>query len=389
MVFSVALIVLVIVGVKGLAWIKDPMKRHVAGFDLKTDVGGLRVGDEVRIGGFKVGEISRIIVRTKDEDPNRPPHIAVIFTMPARYKVRQNAEVRIGGTLTGTSWLNFETLGSGEELKEGEPLLGLPSTMSETIARISAMAPELQQTIADVRGKTIPSLNKTIENFGESGKGAGELIARVKASYPDLQKEYTAVTQKAVAMMDSIRALIGDTTDDFRTTVANLRKTTASISDKTPGIVEKVDGALSKVNTAMDSVNKTLAEVNATVVNARELTASAKTVIAGNQSKLDGIVDSVKKASDNLKAATAEIRRSPWRLLYKPSAEEVGNLNVYDSARQFAEGANDLNDAAAALRDAIKDKARSPEEIRGLLQEVESRFQKFRKVEEKLYSDVK
>jgi hypothetical protein len=31
----------------------------------------------------------------------------------------------------------------------------------------------------------------------------------------------------------------------------------------------------------------------------------------------------------------------------------MANLNLYDSARQFADGAGSLNDAALALRDAL------------------------------------
>jgi hypothetical protein len=67
----------------------------------------------------------------------------------------------------------------------------------------------------------------------------------------------------------------------------------------------------------------------------------------------------------------------------------MNNLNIYDSARQFAEGANDLNDAAQALRDALNDKAAKPEDIRKLMERVEVSFSKFDEVEKKLWSEVK
>jgi phage shock protein A len=101
------------------------------------------------------------------------------------------------------------------------------------------------------------------------------------------------------------------------------------------------------------------------------------------------MIDSLKKAGDNLKNATAEIRRSPWRLLYKPAPNEMANLNIYDSARQFAEGANDLNDAAAALRDSLKNGQAGEEEVKKLMERLEEKFSHFKEVEQKLWTNVK
>jgi hypothetical protein len=132
-----------------------------------------------------------------------------------------------------------------------------------------------------------------------------------------------------------------------------------------------------------------MGDVQATMASAKDLAASAKAVVVGNKTKLDTMIASLKTAGDNLKEATAEIRRSPWRLLYKPAPNEMANLNVYDAARQFSEGAGQLNDAAGALRDAIKDKQSSPEELKKLMEKVDQSFANFMQVEDKLYGSVK
>jgi phage shock protein A len=139
----------------------------------------------------------------------------------------------------------------------------------------------------------------------------------------------------------------------------------------------------------MDGVNKTMADVQTTMANAKDLSAGAKSVVVGNKTKLDNMIASLKTAGDNLKAATAEIRRSPWRLLYKPAPNEMANLNLYDAARQFAEGASDLNDTAGALRDAIKNNQTSPEELKKLMDKLDQSFNNFKQVEDKLWNDVK
>ena len=403
MLVSLGLIIAVIIGVKGLGWIKDPVVTHLVAFDLKTNVSGLRVGDEVRIGGAKVGEVRKIMVNL--DTAGVPPHVLVAFTMPKRYVVKEGVVLRIDGTLTGTSWLNFEQMGSGAPVDtSSKPLVGQASPTSELLATVGGLAPEVKAILADVRNKTLPAVqavvddvrtktvpkvNDAVDSFKSTGQSATALTTDIRTSYRPITDKYHAVADKAIEMMEAIRAVFGDTKTDFRETMANLSKTTSSLKEKLPSMLEKVDATLNKLDTAMTKVNTTLGEVHTTVANAKELSVSAKSVIVGNKSKLESIVDSMKKAGDNLKAATAEIRRSPWRLLYKPAPNEMANLNLYDSARQFAEGANDLNDAAAALRDALQSGQANEEDIKKLMKQVEERFGQFKDVEQKLWANVK
>jgi len=101
------------------------------------------------------------------------------------------------------------------------------------------------------------------------------------------------------------------------------------------------------------------------------------------------MIASLKVTGDNLKAASAEVRRSPWRLLYNPAPNEMANLNLYDSARQFAEGASALEDAATALRDTLQQKDADPEHVKKLMEHLDESFVGFQKVEQKLWADVK
>src|SRR6476659_1259129 len=148
MLASVALIICVIIGIKGLSWINDRTNNYLVAFDLKTNIGGLRIGDEVRVGGFKVGEVKHIMLR-KDEDQTHPPYyILIAFTVPEKYSIREDAKIRIDGTLTGTSWLNFEELGKGTPLTSNHPLIGLPSSTTELVAKVTGLAPEVQAILA-------------------------------------------------------------------------------------------------------------------------------------------------------------------------------------------------------------------------------------------------
>jgi ABC-type transporter Mla subunit MlaD len=164
MLASVALIICVIIGIKGLSWISDRQKGYLVAFDLKTNIGGLRIGDEVRVGGFKVGEVKHITL-VQDSTPSHPPYyILIAFSVPEKYSIRQDAKIRIDGTLTGTSWLNFEELGKGSPLASDQPLIGQPSSTTELIAKISGLSPEIQGVLSDIRTKTLPGIVKTLDD---------------------------------------------------------------------------------------------------------------------------------------------------------------------------------------------------------------------------------
>jgi len=154
-------------------------------------------------------------------------------------------------------------------------------------------------------------------------------------------------------------------------------------------MLEKIDAVVTQVSTAMETTNAAPTDVKATMANAAEVSASAKNVLVGNRGKIDGMIASLKNTGDNLEAASVEIRHSPWRLLYKPKKGEVENLSLYDSARQFASGANDLNDAAESLRDALKDPDLKQEDVRKLVEQLDKTFVGFKEVEEQLWKKVR
>jgi len=124
------------------------------------------------------------------------------------------------------------------------------------------------------------------------------------------------------------------------------------------------------------------------VAHTRDLAGSARNIVVGNRGKFDSMIAALKTTADNLKAASAEIRRSPWRLLYKPGPGEMANLNLFDAARQFSEGANALNDATLALRDALNNPDISKEDIQKLMDQVDQSFSHFKEVEQKLWKNV-
>jgi phospholipid/cholesterol/gamma-HCH transport system substrate-binding protein len=387
---TIALIVGVVISIKGLGRLVEPRQTLTAAFKLSDDLGGLKVGDDIRIGGAKVGEVKEIAIDAAAEQ------IKVKFALPRSYTVHQDAHLGVQQTVTGTSWLNFQSLGKGAPASPDQPIAGRPSSMTQLLASLGDAAPELQQVLVDVRTKTLPRVNTTVDKVGDTavsfkttGDNATVLLKHVDEKIDPIVHQYNNVTGTATGALAQIRDTFGESKLDWKGTLANLNQTTGSIKERLPKILDQVQVIMEKADTGVTKASSALDDIRTTMANARDVSATARSVITGNRSKLDSMVSSLKATGDNLKAASTEIRHSPWRLLYKPGPNEIANLNLYDSARQFAEGANDLSDAAAALRDSLKDPNTDKHQVESLVEKLDTSFQNFNDVEKKLWDKVK
>src|SRR4051794_31910614 len=100
-VVSIVLIIAVIVAIKGLGRFIEPNQIRSATFTLADDVSGLRIGDDVRVGGLKVGIVRSLSIVSGDE--KQPPHIELTFNIPQRLVLREGARVGVQNTITGAA----------------------------------------------------------------------------------------------------------------------------------------------------------------------------------------------------------------------------------------------------------------------------------------------
>lgn len=368
-VVTLILIAGIIVSIKGARAVFTKFVDRRVRFTLTDDIGGLRPGDDVRLGGYKVGVIEAIDIVGLTE--GQQPGIVITFTVPEKYPLYANAHVAVQGTLTGSSWLNVNDLGSGAALPANAELPGHASVSTELINNLKGAAPELTGLLKDVRTVTLPKVNDKVDKIGDA-------LASIKI-----------FADRAAEMAVQVRDLFGDTKPDFRGTMSNLNAVTASAKLKLPGILENLNSAMVKAAGTLDSAKAAMEDIKTTAANTRDLTASAKGIIGGNRGKLDGIIASLKSTSDNLKSASSEIRHSPWRLLYTPGPGEIDNMELFDAARHFSDGANGVNDAAQALRDAMDDPNVDQDQVEKLLEKLGNTFANFHEVETKLWKAVR
>ncbi|MDB5300657.1 MAG: hypothetical protein JWO87_2320 [Phycisphaerales bacterium] len=380
--FIAAVTVIVLIRGQGMG----PSQIRAATFKLTDDLGGLGVGDDVRLGGVKVGTVRDVQVVGLE---SRDPKVLVKFTVPGSYVLHEDAHIAVQSALTGPANLNITAVGVGKPLADGVALVGAPDPKSELLASLGRTTPHLESIAQTFETQTIPKVNDTIVAFKQTADSATAMVHHANEKIDPVVEKYDGVTQHAGEALVQVRDLVGESKTDFRGTVKNLNVATASVRDRLPGMLDHINAIIDKVSGAMVSARAALEDVEKTAANAKDLSAAARSVVVDNHGRLDNIITGLKSTSDNLKATSIEVRRSPWRLLYKPEANEMANLNLYDSARQFSEGAGSLSDAATALRDALKDPNVSQAKLQKLVEHLDESFQNFHKVEDKLWTSVK
>ncbi|HEY1923172.1 MAG TPA: MlaD family protein [Tepidisphaeraceae bacterium] len=389
MLVSLVLIVFVIVAISGAAKFTQSFKTYPVAFSLQDDIGGLRAGDDVRIGGLKVGSVRDITI---DQEKSA---VIVIVDIPAKYAIAKDANVQVQHGLTGAAGININDLGTGGALAANEYLRGNPDSLTGLARQLSGIGGDLHKTLANFRvasDKLNVDLDKfaqTSDSFTATGFAATNTVQELHVRIPELLTRVDNLADSGIRLLDTWRNFLGPSSGDFHQTVANLNHVTGDIRQRLPDVLDRLHGILTKVDIAVGRATSALTEIQGASGNLNVATGTLRSILVDNKSKLNSLIESLKATSDNLKYASVEIRHSPWRLLYQPKPDEVANLNIYDSVRQFAEGADSLDDAASALRDQLKDPNADPVQVKRLMQHLDDSFANFQNVQQKLWKEVR
>ena len=146
------------------------------------------------------------------------------------------------------------------------------------------------------------------------------------------------------------------------------------------------DSLMGKMHVGMDRLNVSLD-------NGVTMTDTGRKLVILNRPALQRTIDNIKTASDQLKTGVQEVLLAPWRL-FKPPADEIKKLDVFEAARRFAEAATMLDDAAARL-EAIQAATRadtpatgSTDEIETIRASLQSAFERFQVAEQYLWEKI-
>jgi ABC-type transporter Mla subunit MlaD len=403
------------------SWFVPMQKVHVR-YALSDGLKGLKQGAEVTVGSDPAGSVTSIDDITNEQDVVVAKRVT--FTIPARYRLFDNAVIELVQPPLGSGTsLNIESfgrdlgdqaghLGPGWAYQPDETIPGgiagsdLTASFARDLGIEQLQRRQIQSIIANVDRitgdvKTVTSaLSANPEQLPVILGNVEQLTEKLKADVPaitgDLKNimadlaqrrqqwfdQVTSVLDRADKALTTVNSILVENSDDLRNTIASARRTV--------GNFEQVSRTANEQT--MGKVNQTLDDARAAVGDLKQAISTANKLVSTQRPVLEQTLANLRLTSDQLKLAAIEIRRSPWRLLYNPSAQELETNNLYDAARSFALAAGSLDSTAESLEVLVKNHGQQLNEddpdLKLMLDNLHQTFEKFILAERRFWEAV-
>lgn len=423
-----ALIAVTVVVLTDIEAMFTPTRDATVQFPLSDGLQGLKVGATVTIGDVPAGQVTAINDVPDANDPQVIRAKQVRFEIPEKYKLYDNAQIELVVPPLGAGTkLNIRSFGfdAGESATDadGNPRIGeawvvagenevlrggiAPSTLTQNFTKdlgIEELQREqIRSIIANVDVLTT-ALAKNPERIENTVANIEAITAQLKADLPvisanlkkttedlqvvlaDVRGRYTlwldridAVTKNAETALVTVNGILDENRPVLKSTFAKA-ESTLTRTDQLVGSVQM--DWLPKVNEMLGTADASLRNINAS-------TAELRTFVTAQLPVLERSMANMRLTSDQLKLAAIEVRRSPWRLLYKPTDQELESDNIYDAARSFALAAGALESTAGSLQTIMQqhgDKiAATDPNLKLMLDNLHQTFEKFMEAETRFW----
>jgi ABC-type transporter Mla subunit MlaD len=378
---------------------------------MSVGIGGLVPGSAVQVGGLEVGAVAE--VRPVLDDGVFSEELDVVIAVDDRVRFRDGAEALLQKPLVGgLSSINFASLGdpNASELDEGDVMPGRisPPELLASAGYGESQALALRQLIdaaargagnfeaisQDIRDSLVPRANTvververdyplwaedvtaTLDNVNTAAERAPDIAEKVEATIDTISENTGRATDAIVSNGEAFESTLAELTaflDDLaasrQSAESFLRQLDEEIAPQASAFLEDADDALTDAGDALERANSALAEQEP---NVRQTLANLRI------------------ASQEVRYLTAEVRRSPWRLIYRPDQRELEYELLYDAARSYAAAVTNLRAATESLEatlatDRLPDDADRLAELKA---NVESAFASFERAQVRFMTEL-
>jgi ABC-type transporter Mla subunit MlaD len=358
---SVAIIVgTAVVMTIGEVWVLfEGMKSYSAEFAIADGVQNIKSGGEVRGGGVKLGRVTEVRPRHEEDGPFEVVHVD--FDLHKDVELFDGAKVYVRAPVIGAgAWLEITDVGDSTTapLPEGTVIEGSVSA-GQLESLLGADTAENVKGFADFLGtveqRYEDDVKPSLDNIQDATAEAKTLVERVgKEDWPrwaeDVDKvtkwaaDFTETIDKAAAdaqhLLDEGNAMVDRNKDKVDETVEHVRAASENVEAIS---VKARDETMKQVEDLLGRGEEAMAEVQAAITRARDDYERWET-------DFSEALGSSNLAAQQLKFAMIEVRRSPWKVLYRPDASELEHEMLYESARSFALAVADVKAAAQSMQ---------------------------------------
>ena len=339
-------------------------KAGVAVFCVKESAGslGLKAGGAVQVTDKVIGKISDIRLA-----PDRAITLYVVKLERGDLKVYSNGKATVAANLVGDRQLVITSRGTADfPPADAEHPVEISGGLDQAMASIATAAENLK-SISEIVRKEL------------SADVAGSLMAKVHAVGNSLQ----AAAGDMAKMTGNLRPEMDPANRD--SILAKLKQTATSVARTADNIEGYSRTEVADILAKLRDVNTKLLQAASDI---GQTAGTAKEIITLNRDNINEIIDNMTNVSESLKSTGKEIRRNPWRLLYKPNPGELHSQNIYDAARAFSDGAEQLDAAIAKLKALPPTAATSDPQVERIRKQVERSFTDFSTAEQALWKEL-
>ncbi|MGV6815067.1 MAG: MlaD family protein [Phycisphaerales bacterium] len=356
-------------------------KDYIFRFTTEVGVTGLEPGAEVTFGGLHAGTVKSISAE-KVVSPGSGVEIVVAHdvhvALDADLVLHEDAYADLSPPiLGGVSTINIPSAGTGSYeggppdanliLDPGEVMRGrfAPSILAqlgfttEQAEKIKASIDDVKAITSDARASTqsVRRMTDSLEPEFISGVDDGKsTIANVRAFTERLNGEdgWSGRVDGILVKAEGASAKLEPTIDDARATIADARSVITEGKPKVMDILDHVEATTKRVKLeSLDQIDALLDKGSLALGSYKDLADDAREMVSVNRPKIDSTMDSARDIGINSKLMIEELRAQPWRLLKKPSKEDLAREPIYEAAREYAQAVSDLRHASEALDAAV------------------------------------
>jgi hypothetical protein len=387
----VVLLVAVVIFIGGRRW-GQTYRRYTVRFPVTYALPDeIKAGAHIYCGGALVGRVYRAALQQVNEKGDRPAALWAYFEVGISEVVELRSDCSIvargpllggggkliikdpgrtgrviqeGGLISGASAGSFnEALDFiNAELDPDNPigLLAMVKTQLDAgdadsiLAKVHASLDDLNAITRNVSRQVNPAqrevliskLHTVLDNINAT---TSELRAQVQPGTEGtlLAKVHTALDRVNTGLQEA-KDMLAEDRVPIRETLQTLQRTADLVEHRIAGpVAAELD--LANTRSLLNRVHASLEKIDESLVDLRTISDRSKTLVVLNEDRINRLMMNLGETAAHLKSASKDLRRNPWRLLYRPSLEETRQLNVFDAAREFAEAAARLDDSATQL----------------------------------------
>lgn len=357
----------------------------------------LQTDGQVMINDVVVGRITSI-----ELDPEKKRTMYVVRIERDDVKVYCNGKAKVAAALVGGANLVILDRGTDDSVlaDRQHPVEIQPGEFEQAMSQVGKLTTTVAQELDREReGSVMAKIHSAVDEINTALDSASKALKSVEGEMD--AKNKMAMLAKLHETMDSIRTIASDAQPLIKNTLTNIDDMAADANPKVKNTLSNVE-EISKdfkritkedIGQMLVELRKANTKILTIAENFAAVSQEAKEILVVNRESFDKIIDDLTLVSGNLKAASAEIRRNPWRLLYKPKKGELHSQNIYDAAREFSSGASQLDRISAKLTGLVR---ANPEgmpaddpQLKKIREEIKEAFSKFSKAEQALWKELK